>query len=66
MTRKFTCESCGRELESKWTEEEAQAEAISNFGALPEPDDRAVICDDCYGPFILWYGLFYGQTDGRH
>lgn len=50
----FTCENCGGRFLRGWTDEEANAEAVANFGALPAPEDQALICDDCYTPFIAW------------
>lgn len=47
MGVKYTCSACGETHESEWTEEEALAESKLLWGDL-QPDDRAVICDDCY------------------
>lgn len=47
MTETFTCAHCGWTGEKGWSDEEAEAEAAQNFGDL-EPDDRVLICDDCY------------------
>lgn len=49
--RDFTCAQCGGTFEKGWTDEEAAAEAQANFSAT-ELEDTAMICDDCYGPFM--------------
>jgi len=48
--RTYTCAACKGEFESDWTEEEANAEALKNFG-VPDASTRSdmdVVCDDCY------------------
>lgn len=45
--RQFTCECCGGTFDTGWTDEERDAEAKRNFPDL-EPDDRLLVCDDCY------------------
>ena len=44
------CENCGEELETKATEEEANAEAEALFGIKNASTNKecAVICDDCF------------------
>ena len=44
---------CKHTFESEWTEEEAQAEYESAFGAFAE-SDMSVVCDDCYKRFWGW------------
>lgn len=44
----YTCAHCGWTGEKGWSDEEAEAEAQQNFGGPLDPDDRAIICDDCY------------------
>jgi hypothetical protein len=46
--RTYTCAVCKGTFQSGWTEEEAKAECIKDFGALPPEEHRAVLCEDCY------------------
>jgi len=41
----FTCENCNGTFEKAWTDKEAEAEAIKEYGNL---DDMAMVCDDCW------------------
>ena len=43
----YKCECCGEEFESSWTDEEAQEECKTLFGAKPD-SGFAVVCEDCY------------------
>ena len=52
--RKYKCGLCNKEFKAAWTEEEAKAEMIANFGDVPE-EDQAVVCDDCYNKMIGEY-----------
>lgn len=47
---KYRCEGCGNTFENDWTEEEANAEAMDNFGVSEASKDpnMAIVCDDCY------------------
>lgn len=47
MSTEYTCEICKGTFIEGWSEEEAQAEMLQNFGPIPD-HDRAVICDECY------------------
>lgn len=51
----YTCERCHQEFEYGWTEEEATAEADALFGPL-DPDDIAIVCDDCYQAMAQEFG----------
>jgi hypothetical protein len=52
-----TCERCGGEFETDWSDAEALAESQALFGKKP-PEDLALVCDDC------WKLLgFEGQSD---
>jgi hypothetical protein len=44
----FVCANCGGEFEEAWDDEEAQAEAVRDFGKRGEAPGMAVVCDDCY------------------
>jgi hypothetical protein len=43
----FTCACCGRSFKRNWSDEEAAAELGQRFPGF-EPDDCALVCDDCY------------------
>lgn len=43
----FKCACCGGEFEKGWSDEEALAEAKTQFTQV-ELSDKAVVCDDCY------------------
>ncbi len=47
MSEEFTCVICGGAYDKAWDDEDAEAELISTFGAVPL-DECAVVCDDCY------------------
>ena len=51
--REYTCARCGNTYEYEWTDEEALKEMRATYGDLP-PEDRAVICDDCFKEFEEW------------
>ena len=56
MGRMCTCENCGLTFESGWTEEEAKAEAVENFGKnVTEDLEQVTLCDDCYTEFMAWW-----------
>lgn len=46
----YTCAMCGETFESGWTDAEAQAEALRDFGPIPKTDQR-LVCDVCYEKF---------------
>jgi hypothetical protein len=46
--RTYTCDDCGGTFEEGWSDEEAHAEAVQNFGTLADGPAMAVVCDDCY------------------
>lgn len=43
----YQCTICGGIFETCWTEAEAQAEALREFGPIPK-DKQLVVCDECY------------------
>lgn len=47
----YVCAQCGRTCISSWSEEEARAEAVENFGDLLG-HDPPVVCDDCYRAMV--------------
>jgi hypothetical protein len=47
MAETYICELCRQEFGKVWTDEEALAESRETFGPIA-PDERAVVCDDCY------------------
>lgn len=46
----YLCATCGGRFAflDGWTEEERLAEERDNFGSNAAPEDRVVVCDDCY------------------
>lgn len=50
---KYTCANCGRTFNKGWSDEEAEAEAVEAFGAVP--DDPVLLCDDCYEELMRWW-----------
>lgn len=51
MTRQFTCEGCGGTFDTDEADDElAEEEMLREHGYVP-PEDRAVICDECYRLF---------------
>lgn len=44
----YTCAHCGGTFERGWTDEEAQAESVQNFGVRGDAPGMALVCDDCY------------------
>lgn len=51
--RIYWCDHCGGMFEAAWSEEEAVAEAKTNWGDLPK-EDREQVCDLCYRKFMAW------------
>ncbi len=47
MTDHYTCEQCGGTFAKTWSDEEAMAEAVTNFGDELGPDP-AIVCDACF------------------
>ena len=45
MADTFTCEQCGLSFVKAWTDKEAEAEALAEYGDL---EDMAIICDNCW------------------
>jgi rubredoxin len=45
---RYTCEECGETYDKSWSDEEAAAEAVENFGDLPNHTNMAIVCDDCF------------------
>lgn len=44
----YRCENCGGEFESGWSDDEAQAESVENFGQRGDDPGMAIVCDDCF------------------
>ena len=44
----YICQECLGEYEFGWSDEEAHAEAVQNFGRDGHAPDMAIVCDDCY------------------
>lgn len=51
----FQCAKCHRVFEKGWSDEERIKEQIENgWGDLKE-EEQAIVCDDCYKDFMIWY-----------
>ena len=50
----YTCAHCGGTFEARRPDEEAHAEARTQWGRDGRAPDMAVICDDCYRAFRVW------------
>jgi hypothetical protein len=48
----YTCVGCGKEFVSDWSDEKVQAEYEANFGLPFDPQNVAVLCDECYDAMI--------------
>ncbi len=44
----FQCAMCNGIFENRWSDEEALDELHETFGHQYEPEDCALVCDDCY------------------
>jgi hypothetical protein len=44
----FTCMECGGTFNLSRPDEEAQREAVENFGVRGDAPGMAIVCDDCY------------------
>ena len=45
----YKCAMCEGVFTKGWTDEEAEKEAVENFGTMmAHDDDQAIVCDDCY------------------
>jgi hypothetical protein len=44
----YVCDACGGEFNKGWSDEEAHAEAVENFGRDGHAEDMAIVCDDCF------------------
>lgn len=44
----YTCAECRGVFIEGWTDEEAQAECVKNFGVRGDAQIMAKVCDDCY------------------
>lgn len=54
MSETYTCANCEGTFEKGRRDEEADAEARKLFGDLYDPDNREVLCDDCFVHFMAW------------
>jgi hypothetical protein len=56
MGSTYTCEACHGTFSKGWSDDEALAEAVGLFGAIPV-EEQAVVCDDCFNA-MRTAGLF--------
>lgn len=56
MAETYTCDQCHGTFDEGWSDEEANAEALENFGVAnaSRNTDMARICDDCYKAMTSW------------
>jgi hypothetical protein len=56
----FICSLCHGSFRKGVSDAEAYAEALVEGHAPVDRDDEALLCDDCYGPFLQW--MRHGRT----
>lgn len=51
---RYRCAQCKKVYKHGWSEEEANQEAVDNYGVSPQdhPENFAVVCDDCYKKLV--------------
>lgn len=47
-SRTYTCEDCGETFEYGWSDDDAHAESVENFGVRGDAPGMAIVCHDCY------------------
>jgi hypothetical protein len=47
-TDEFFCHGCKEVFTKAWTDEEARAEALRDFGPSALTEEVATLCEDCY------------------
>ena len=57
----YTCSMCGETYERPISDEEAFEETKENFGSSVQPEDCAIVCDDCYKK-VMGQGLAKEET----
>ena len=52
----YLCDGCGGTFQNERPDEEAQAEAVRNFGVRGDSITipMAIVCDDCYTRIMQW------------
>lgn len=60
--KEYVCDQCKRRLVSHTPEAEVDEEARTLWGAVPEGDDRATLCDDCFKEFIQYLATRQGEA----
>lgn len=51
----YVCANCHGEFVSERPEEDALAEAESNWAGTPDTMAMDIVCDDCYQEFMQWH-----------
>lgn len=61
----YTCDDCGGVFTEAWTDEEAEAEALENFGVphASQQPSMARVCDDCYQEIMGAIALKSAHTE---
>lgn len=50
----YQCEHCKRWFTEAWTDDEANAEFLTNFPTRAD-EDRVRVCQKCYERFMNWW-----------
>lgn len=64
MIETFTCARCHGTFPKGWTDEEAAAESLVEWGSIPD-EEQAVICDVCYQELMAWMKRPAPEGTGR-
>jgi hypothetical protein len=53
----FRCDQCAGVFPKspERTHEDCLAEEAASFGECAPEEDRAVVCDDCFAAFMIWF-----------
>jgi len=52
--REYCCAHCGGTFVSAWDDEDANQEAVEQWGRRGDDPSMVVVCDDCYREFMAW------------
>ncbi len=69
MADTYTCDHCHQTFEKEWSDEDASAESLEQFGVdITTDPSMAIVCDDCYRMMIAelppqeWRAALAGAT----
>jgi len=61
----YICAHCGGAFVSQRPPGEAEAEAEAQFGrGVMQTTDMAILCDECYRAFMVWFERMAGDGTG--